>query len=121
MNRQIAIISHTLNTDYSDYTKVIESITNWSEVTEEEFQLLKKYQYKNSHIQVLERLDVGGMIPNTVEEYLQKAKTEEEKRIKAEAEKTRKAEAARLKKLANKEAQEKDLLKKLMEKHGEPK
>ena len=118
MSRQIAIINHTVGTEYSDYSVVINSITHWSEVTEEEFQLLKKYQYNNSDIQVLERLDVGDMIPNTVEEYLQKARTEEEKRIKAETEKKRKAEAARLKKLAKTEAEEKDLLKKLMEKHG---
>lgn len=116
--RQIAIIHAECGSEYSDYTSVIKSITNWSEVTEKEFWTLKAYQRNKSYITILERIDVGEMIPNTVAEYLQKAKDEEAKHIKADAEKKRKAEAARLKKLAKSEADEKELLKQLLEKHG---
>lgn len=104
-----------------DYDRLIESISEWTEVDDETFALLKKAEMSRRYdFGVLEQpVHPRVFIKNTVEDYVAHVKAEEEKR---EAEKKKKAEAARkrkLNKMAKDEAAKRILFNQLKEELGE--
>lgn len=120
--KKIAIITFvdTYKNYQDDYDcdKIVDSITEWSEVTQEDYDILVKEENRSRNFFVIERLDADQkFIPKTVAEYLKQAKAEAEKKLKAEQAAKEKKLAAELKKKAKTEALELDLLRKLQEKH----
>lgn len=116
--RYIAIIKGKWIDPYDDYSvKIIESITNWSEVSEEDYNLLNRWARNHDYI-ILERMDVKpDFIPKTI------AACKEEARIYAEKQRMQREEAARkklereLKRKAKNEEQERKLLEELERKY----
>lgn len=96
--RKIAIIKsrdfYENGTAYDDYSMVavINSITEWSEVTEEEFKLLQ-LALPRVGCSMLERpIDEKAFIAKTVADYIAMARVEEERQA---AEKKKREDAAR--------------------------
>lgn len=118
--RQIAIITPKIyDSGYDGYDKVIESITDWSEVTEEEYKLLYSYCI-NYDYEIIERQDIKpDFLLKTIEQAKVEAKKHQEKLDKQKEENERKKQAALLKKKAKTEAEEKKLLEQLKSKYKE--
>lgn len=117
---QIAIIKPKLYFDgYDDYNKIIESISDWSEVTDKELDLIMRYCH-NYNYQVIERVDTKPeFIIKTVQQALLEAKKHEEQEAKRKAEAEQKKLDRALKKKAKDEAQELKLLAELQAKHSD--
>lgn len=114
--RKIAIV--TTYTNYDNYDVLVDSITDWSEVSDYDYQILVAESHNTGNFQVIERLDAKpDFIPKTIADYLQKAKEEAENKLRAEQAAKAKKEAAALKKKAKTEADELALLRQLQEKH----
>jgi len=123
MTRKIAIITTRDYTrgygdDYDDYGKIIESITDWEEVSDEDFKTLT-YASSRLGFSLLERpVDTKKFIAKSIADYTAIAKAEE---IRAAEEKKAREEAALQRKfkkeLKDKVSKEK-MLKKLIEELG---
>ena len=115
--RKIAIVKTGYGGTYNAYTKVIESITDWKEVTEEDFNLLSRYASRKDMV-VLEFF-ATEKIPSLIEEFVVIAKKDEAEldKQKALAEKARRERA--MKKRAKTEKQERELLVQLQQKFKE--
>jgi hypothetical protein len=105
-----------------DYRYALSESTDWDSVTEDEYEILKKWalehnnDYRNKEkIVILKEHPVS--IPNTIKEYLKKA-SEETKR-KEELQNKKMARLAKKKEtiIKKQEEEEKQLLKKLQEKY----
>lgn len=126
--RYIAVINVAESGCYEcDDGEICKGITDWAEVTDEQFELLVKasaksfgYYSKLPRFRVLERPlpnNLNSFILKTIEDYTELIKAESEKarkeKEKREAAKLKREEAARLKKEASKaqkiEALEKEL------------
>ena len=121
MTHKVAILitTYTYN-DYSGgYDQIINSITEWEEISHEDFIILIQASYRKG-FKILEQPTVSKeFIAKTVTEEIAKAKEENKK---LEEEKAARTEAARLKKY-KKDLKDKDsklaLFKKLQEELGE--
>ena len=121
MSRKIAILlSREFYTgDYDDYYhKIIDSITDWEEVSEEDYKTLQLASYTTG-FQIIERpVNTPAFIAKTVADYLVAAKAAI---LKAEEEKKKKAEAAQERKF-KKELKDREsklkMFKKLQEELG---
>lgn len=116
--RKIAIIKSKEILHWDDFTKIADSITDWSEVSEEDFRLLQKasnrYTYSDKHFLIIERVnEEPNFILKTIEEYLIFEKNEEEKRLKQKEETERKKSERLLKKQAKDEVARKALFEQL--------
>ena len=117
--REIAIITVKELSHYDDYTKVVDSITEWTEVSDEDYLLLCKASCRYNW-NVLERLDKKhGFILSTVKSALEEVRKEEERQRVAKKEAEEKKQERLLKKKAKAEAAEKVLLEQLLAKHGD--
>lgn len=117
MNKLIAIIKINDNSYYNDYSHIIQSITDWSEVTYEDYQLLKTYCDQRSYT-IIERIDVDqSALIKTVEQAKLLAKREAEEKQKQKELEEQKKQARLLKKKAKTEAEEKKLLEQLQQKY----
>lgn len=121
MTHKIAIIT-TLNVEYDDYgdsyTKVIDSITDWEDVSDEEFKVLQ-FAAPRLGFRLIERpTDMKKFVAKTIADYKTIAKAEAER---AEEEKKKREEAALARKF-KKELKDKEsklkMLKKLQEELG---
>jgi hypothetical protein len=115
MGRLIAVVTTVdIPTNYDDYDTVIKSITEWSEVTEKEYEVLRKWCNRQSYYLLLERVD---LTPTGLTEILEKAAKEdaEEKTRRQKQIETAEKRANALK--AKKEAKEKKLLEELSKKY----
>ena len=121
MTHKVAII---LTTDtYNDYSggygQIINSITEWEEISQEDFVILQSASYRKGFKIIEQPVETKDFIAKTVTEEIARAKAET---IKLEAEKVARAEAARLKKY-KKDLKDKDsklaLFKKLQAELGE--
>lgn len=93
-----------------DYEQVAQSISEWSEVTEEEFELLTTFSGKYTW-KVIERLDKKPkFIPTTVKAAINEARAHQELVAKQKAEAEAKKLARELKRKAKTIEQEKKLL-----------
>ena len=115
MSRYIALFNtRTItNGSYDDYsTEILSSITDWSEVSEEDFELLRWYANQNGY-HILERpLFIEQVLPKLILDCKITAEKAKEKEIKYKA-----AEAKR--KLEAKEKRDKKAFDKLKLKFGE--
>lgn len=125
--RKIAIIlGRDFQFDDGDYntmtTRIAESVTDWVEVTDEEYELLKKAQNYDYHARftLIERpKDELAYIKKTVADYLKWAQKIEDQRL-AEKKKAEEASLARkMKKEAKTKADKLKLLEKLKQELGE--
>lgn len=115
MAHKIAIIktreySRGYGDEYDGYDKIIDSITDWEEVTDEEFRSLQLASYKFGYSIIEQPTDTKAFINKTVADY-KKLAAEEARRA---AEEKKKREDAALqrkfkKELKNKESKEKML------------
>jgi hypothetical protein len=117
MSHKIAIITskelgyNRYGDDYSN-DMVISSITDWAEVTDEEYRdLCQATAYLNFHI-LEQPTDIKEFIPNTINEWKKKVKAEVARR---EAERKLREEKA-LERKHKKDLKDKESKKKLLEK-----
>ena len=115
--RKIAIIKTRDFTSFYDSETVILSITDWSEVSEEDYKLLDNWSRKHDYL-ILERMDTNpDFLPKTIATCKKEAEVYAEKQRKAKEEADRKKLERELKKKARTEAQEKKLLEELERKY----
>ena len=104
--------------DYDNCDKIIESITDWTEVTEEDYNLLVSFSWKCDWA-IIERLDKKpGFVLSTVKAAIEEARSAQERLEKDKQEAERKKQERLLKKKAKDEEAEKKLLQTLLVKHG---
>ena len=123
MTHKIAIITTRDSTrgygdDYDDYGKIIDSITDWAEVSDEDYKTLT-YASSRLNFKIIEQpTDTGAFIAKSIADYTAIAKAEA---IRAEEEKKKRDDAALARKF-KKELKDKDsklkMLKKLQEELG---
>ncbi|MNK09913.1 hypothetical protein D3C87_279140 [compost metagenome] len=101
--------------EYSDFINTIES--DWVEVSVDELQILKRFT-ESLCIIIIEREIVSPH--QTVQHYLDLANEKEQVRLRAERERQERTFLTQLRKRAKTEESEKQLLAKLLEKHGIP-
>jgi len=123
MSHKIAIIisrEFYCSGEYDDdYHKIVESITDWEEVSDEEFRTLK-FASQKLNFQLLERpVDTKAFVAKTIKDYLAISKAEEIR----EAEEKKKREDAALTRKMKKELKDREsklkMFKKLKEELGE--
>jgi NADH dehydrogenase/NADH:ubiquinone oxidoreductase subunit G len=123
MTRKVAILLTTDVYSYDEYNddhrSIVNSITEWEEISNEDFQVLQSASYRKGFKIVEQPANPSDFIAKTVSEEIARAK---EEAIKLEAEKVARAEAAKLKKY-KKDLKDKEsklaLLKKLQAELGE--
>ena len=123
MTHKIAIVMADDGYGYSgsyDHDTVITSITEWTEVTDEEFRLLSGAKYEMGFAILEQPVDTPAFVAKTVKDYIvlvekRKQKEEEEKRKQEEAALQRK-----IKKQAKDQESKLKLLKKLSDELGVP-
>ena len=105
----------TYGDDYYHVSTLIASrITDWQEISEEEFLLLQKANRHKPEFMIIEKPDnQAQFIENTVSEVLQRIKKEQEQEEERKKEAEQKKLAAKLKKQAKDEAARKALYEKL--------
>jgi hypothetical protein len=123
MTHKIAIITtrdftRGYGDEYDNYGKIVESITDWEEVSDEDFKTLI-YASSRLGFSVLERpTDIKKFIAKSIADYTAIAKAEE---IRAAEEKKKREDAAlerKFKKELKDKASKEKMLKKLMEELG---
>lgn len=117
--KKIAIVSPKLDYDYESNDRIIESITDWSEVTDEEYKLLYAY-CRNYNYSIIERKDIQPeFILKTIAQAKEEARFLQEKLQKQKEIAEKKKQDALLKRKAKTEAEEKKLLEQLKSKYKE--
>jgi len=117
--KEVAIIDLYDRDGYDNFNKIVNSITDWSVVSDEDFALLRKAVARKYELTLIERKDRDEkFIPTLIADYIKLEKAEQEQEEKEKAERERRREANALKKKAKTEANEKKLLVALLEKHG---
>lgn len=120
---KVAIIkvdySYNYDDDYSSSQMIVNSITDWTEVSDEQFKLLRNAERLQGDFRVIEQpYDTGEFIRKTVADYI----AAEEKRIAAEATAKRKRDEAaqkkKLAKLARDEASRRQMFEELQKEFG---
>ena len=113
--RKIAIITnstHCFDQYGDDYTRVIDSITDWTEVSDEDYRALGTMQHKLGFNVIEQPTDTKVFIGKTVAAYIAYAKAEEIAQEKAKKER----EVAALARKYKKELKDKDGKEKLLAK-----
>ena len=127
MTRKVAILLTTDVYDYDDNVRdIVNSITEWEEISHEDFAVLQKASYRRGFKILEQPQDTKDFIAKTVSEEVARAKEEavraKEEAVRLEKEKLARAEAAKFKKY-NKDLKDKAskiaLLKKLQAERGE--
>ncbi len=124
MSHKIAIITVGYKSyDYDEYgqvghSRVVESITDWDEVTDEEFKYLRAMESKLGYHVIERPSDTPSFISKTVADYKVYVKAEK-KRMAAEKEKREKEALARkIKKEAKTKVEKEKMLAKLADELG---
>jgi len=117
MTHKIAIIKTREFSDYSDYDqyvihRIAESITDWTEVSDEDFRLLCNASNRNNFMVLEQPVDTKSFIAKTVAEYTALVRAEEVRL----AEEKRKSQEAALQRKLKKELRETKTKKALYEK-----
>lgn len=113
MSHKIAIIK-TREVFYNygdDRESIINSVTTWEEISDEDFVLLNKASHRFDFVVIEQPVDTKVFIANTIADYTAMARAEE---AKAEKEKKARAEAALRRKHA-KELKDKDTKRALLQ------
>lgn len=103
--------------DYSDtYTKIANSITEWSEVTDEQYEMLKRaqsYDFRNAFTIIERPVNEAQFIEATVDGYLKWAKKTEDDRANEQQQRKNAALQRKQKKEAKTKAEKLRLLQQL--------
>jgi hypothetical protein len=123
MSHKIAIITTKdfySNDDYDDFSiKIISSITDWQEVSDEDFRDLKAASCIMG-FRVLERpVDIEKFVPKTIEDYKKLVKAEAEKQAKEKKAREDAALARKMKKELKDKASKLKMLQKLHQELGD--
>jgi hypothetical protein len=106
MMKQVAIVFYTEHSSYDDTELVASRMTEWAEVSDEDYSLLINHQWTGKQYRVITKPDnLEGFIVNTVKEAVEAARKQEQRRISLAAEAKRKADEraqAKAKKLEDK-------------------
>jgi hypothetical protein len=120
--RKIAIIKTREFSDYYDYDnycshKIIDTITDWSEVSDDDFKAL---QHMSSRLgfTILERVDTPGFIAKTVKDYTDMVRAEEARLAEEKKKRDEAALARKMKKELKDKASKEKMLKKLVDELG---
>lgn len=124
--KEIAIIAFSNKESYQDYgdtaftAAIVESITEWTSVSDEEYRDVCNYAQRWYDPNSQRKITVIVKPPQalSIAAILELAKEDRAKRARAEQAKKDLAEKNRLKKLAKTEAQEKELFATLLRKYG---
>lgn len=117
MPRKIAIIktreySRGYGDDYDGYDKIVDSITDWEEVTDAEFKSLEAASYKFGFSIIEQPTDTKAFIVKTLADYKKLAAEEERRQV----EEKRKREEAALQRKYKKELKDKASKEKMLAK-----
>lgn len=120
MTHKVAILITSDVYDYDDdYRHIVNSITEWEEISHEDFQVLQSASYRKGFKIIEQPVDIKDFVAKTVSEEIARAKAEV---IRLEEEKAKRAEASKLKKY-KKDLKDKEsklaLLKKLQAELGD--
>jgi len=121
MSRKIAIIkgrdyyNDPYGDSYSGYHKIVESITEWEEVSDDEFRSLKAASGNLEFFIIEQPVDTKKFIAKTIADYKALVKAEEERA----AEEKRKREEAALQRKFKKELKDKASKEKMLAKLAE--
>lgn len=121
MTRKVAILvaTDTYNDYHGGYDQVVNSISEWEEISNEDYLVLQAASYRKGFKVLEQPTDIKDFISKTVTEEIARAK---EEAVRLEKEKLARAEAAKLKKY-KKDLKDKEskiaLLKKLQAELGE--
>ena len=120
MTHKVAILITSDVYDYDDdYRHIVNSITEWEEISHEDFQVLHAASYRKGFKIIEQPVDIKDFVAKTVSEEIARAKAEV---IRLEEEKAKRAEASKLKKY-KKDLKDKEsklaLLKKLQAELGD--
>jgi 3-methyladenine DNA glycosylase AlkD len=120
--RKIAIITvhDGCFNSYDDYTRIVQSITDWAEVTDEEFFALQNASYRKQFTIIEQQIDQDEFIKRTVAEYLEEVAKEAAKEAERKEKEAAKRRERELKRKAKDAEAEKALLADLLKKHGVP-
>jgi hypothetical protein len=126
--RKIAIVKgrEVYRDQYGDdgfYENIVQHITEWEEVDDEEYEFLKRglnlYSRGEERYTIIEYVDQPRIVINrTVADYKKWLKQQEDERAAYQAERARKRAEALAKKALRSKTKEEDQLKKLAEKLG---
>jgi hypothetical protein len=122
MTHKIAIITnstHCYDRYGDDYQRVVDSITDWTVVTHEEYTCLKAMENKLDYHLIEQPVNTGAFVAKTVADYLAYAKAEEIRQKEAKAKREATAMARKHKKDLKDKESKLALLKKLQEELGE--
>lgn len=113
--KKIAILKvRNFYNNYDDYEKIIDKITDFTEVTDEVFDILSKAQYENGFSVIEVVTNIENFITNTVADYLAMVEKREVARKKAEEIFRKKGEETKRKKREAAEAKERKTLEVLL-------
>lgn len=124
MSHYIAIIYGRELSQYDSYhddystMKIVESITDWEEVTDEEFKILRFQSSRMNYSIIVRPTDTKKFIAKTIADYLAVAKVEEEKAVKEKKEREDAALARKFKKELKDRASKEKMLAKLVQELG---
>jgi ATPase subunit of ABC transporter with duplicated ATPase domains len=120
--RKIAILQDCWNYDsYSNAERIIEKITDFVEVSDEDYNLLVNASHQQGFTVIQMPSNTQEFVENTVQAYLESIKAKEEKRRKAEQERKRLREENKRRQKEKEEEAERKKLEELIRKHGIPK
>jgi hypothetical protein len=120
--RKVAILQDCWNyDDYSNSQRIIEKITDFTEISEEDYHLLVNASHQQGFTVIHMPSNTQEFITNTVQAYLEKIKSEEEKRKKEEARRKAIREENKRRQKEKEEEAERKKLEELIRKHGIPK
>lgn len=112
--RKVAIIkTHSIG-GYDDEYQIIDRITDWAEVSNEDFKILQTYCWGND-LTLIEQFT--NDFPLMLQEHLEKAKKAEEEKLRKQKEKEEKAKQKQAEATKKQAAKEKKLLEELKKKY----
>jgi hypothetical protein len=118
-DRKIAVLFSNEHYDrYDNYREIIEAITEWTVVSEEEFKLLTQYSYEKGFHILEVPLNQTEFIRNTVTTLLEEAKAKKEAEEKRKAKQKAEREANRAKQAERDRANKLKQLEKLQKELG---
>lgn len=101
-----------------DYNRLIEHVTEWEEVTDEELKLLKRFTEKYNYVVVEQVEKQRSIIERGIKTVLEEIRIEQERQAELKRIAEQKKQAQLLKKRAKDAEAEKKLLAELLKKHG---
>ena len=100
MHKIAILLNHDHYYDDNGIMKIVDSITDWQEVSDDDFKLLTRYAYQKGFYVLEQPVDSEAFIFKTVEEFKQLMIKDQAKKEKEKADEIARREAAAAKRLA---------------------